>query len=113
MGCGKIKSDDFPPIEVVRIGDKFYSLSNRRLFVFRVLACHGIVSEVLALVYCLASSRVLRERWCDSLDRMASKFERSWSSRCDGAYVEVRSCFVNYQCQLREGWVRQRCQQFL
>jgi hypothetical protein len=39
----------FPPIEVVRFGGHVYSLSNRRLFMYRVLAQQGCIESIRAI----------------------------------------------------------------
>ena len=39
--AGQMQADTFPDIEVTWYGSQYYSLSNRRLFVFRVLANLG------------------------------------------------------------------------
>jgi len=38
--------EDFPAVSVVWKDSKFYSIDNRRLYVFRVLQVEGVVSEI-------------------------------------------------------------------
>merc|ERR1712070_1295197 len=68
-----------------------YSLSNRRLFMFRVLHRRGLVDKVNAMVYSLFSERVQRLRFDPRFGCELSKWERSFSSRCDGTKVVVDS----------------------
>lgn len=43
---GRIKVENFPAIRVARKNNKYYSLDNRRLYVFRVLEKRGLIRTV-------------------------------------------------------------------
>ena len=90
--------DPFPPMELVRTDSgKVYSLSNRRLFVFRVLANAGLVKTVRAVIYAERHPRVQQLRYDTWLCRQATKWERSFSTRCDGEFVKNDSIFWYHQ----------------
>merc|ERR1712032_404008 len=89
---GDISPIDFPPLEVVRGMDgTMYSLSNRRLIVFRVLAHTNHALQIPVCIYDLHSERVQRRKYDDRLKFVASKWDRSFSTRCEGRWVNVSS----------------------
>ena len=87
----------FPPLEVVVRGRNLYSLSNRRLFVFRVCAGLGLLTDVKVCLLSMDNARVRRKKWDYRLGRMASKWERAFSITNDGLTVVVRSAFSHLQ----------------
>jgi len=42
----KMSVNDFPTIEVIKKDNKYYSLDNRRLYIFRVLEKEGLLRDV-------------------------------------------------------------------
>ena len=88
----------FPPMELVNTeSGKIYSISNRRLFVFRCLANAGVVKMVRAVMYPQTHARLHQIRFETRLRRFATKWERSFSTCCDGEFVEVDSTFMQDQ----------------
>ena len=85
--------DPFPPMELVTVGSKIYSISNRRLFVFRCLVARNVCKAAKAVMYSCGDARLLRCRFDPGLGRWATKWERSFSTQCDGLFVEVSSLF--------------------
>jgi hypothetical protein len=103
----EMSAKEFPAMDVVQFREKMFSLSNRRLFVFRVLAQMGIVERVEVLVHPFESDVVQSQTYDRRLGRSASKWDRSFSTKCDGMQVQVRSEYANYQtrCPMREGFL--------
>ena len=81
----------FPAIELVEYNGKLYSLSNRRLFMLRVLANLGSLEQIVACIHPRGSDPVQRLWWDASLGAMATKWDRAYSTKNDGATVEVHS----------------------
>ena len=44
--AGRLSPDKFPPLKVVQHNHGLFSLSNRRLFLFRVLVAQGLADSV-------------------------------------------------------------------
>lgn len=81
---GRSKFEDFPPLEVVRKKHvRYYSLSNRRLFVAKVLASMGKLSSVKVTV--LGDSRVTK------MKHGRSKWERCFRTQNNGTRVSYPS----------------------
>ena len=80
-----MKFDDFPFLECVEKDGKVYSLSNRRLYVARVLFGMGVVTGVSVDLLPFQHPRVHRVK--DS----KTKRERAFSIRNDGLSVIVQS----------------------
>ena len=93
-----LKVQKFPPIELVQHEGALYSLSNRRLFVFRVVARHWPGYWFGACLYSFNHYRVQRlavtQRGGQTL---APKWERAFTTRCNGLWVHVRSDYRWYQ----------------
>lgn len=87
----------YPPLELVRHDGMLWSLSNRRLYVFRVLSSMGIVDKVKAAIYPMADERVQRLRWNSHLGMYASKWTRAFSTRNGGRFVTVTSQYESLQ----------------
>ena len=79
---------DFPPLEVTEQYGKLWSLSNRRLFIARVLEHIGLVNQVGIMLYPFGQPRVKRVR--DG----SIKFERSYSNKNGGIQVLVKSLWT-------------------
>lgn len=77
--------DDLPAIQVVKRDDVFYSLSNRRLFVARVLANKGLLPKVRVHVFDMSSGRT------QLMKDGRTKWERSFSTRNGGLWVHHSS----------------------
>ena len=78
--------------KVVQMPDGLYSLSNRRLFVFRVVANYTYGEVVCkATLYPFNHQRVRELRWCDRTGSYETKWTRAFSSTCRGAWVHVQS----------------------
>ena len=60
---GELQAAAFPPIEVVHRFGKIYSISNRRLFMWRALASLGVVARVDVIVLDAAGARLKAIRW--------------------------------------------------
>ena len=83
--------------EVVEHDGELYSLSNRRLFVFRVVA-HYRPGFVCNAKLCTPSHyRVRRRRFDPDSNQWLSKWERAMTTRCYGAWVVVNSKFNKKQ----------------
>ena len=78
-----------PPLEHVPHDKKLYSLSNRRLFIYRVLFHHHKLSTVEAYVFHPRAARVSQHKYDNYLKRMPSKWDRSFSTKYDGERVLV------------------------
>lgn len=83
--------DSFPPMELVCNSGKLYSISNRRLFVFRALAHYGILQQVPVVIYGMDAPRINNLGYDPRWKRTATKWERSFTTLCDGVYVKVQS----------------------
>eukprot|EP00928_Gymnodinium_smaydae_P041161 TRINITY_DN27866_c0_g1_i2.p1 TRINITY_DN27866_c0_g1~~TRINITY_DN27866_c0_g1_i2.p1 ORF type:complete len:259 (+),score=16.73 TRINITY_DN27866_c0_g1_i2:99-875(+) len=94
---GKESVDDYPPLELVQHDGHLWSLSNRRLYVFRVLAAMDKVHKVKAVIWPMESERVARLRWDGRLQREASKWIRSFSTNNGGRSVSVASRYSTFQ----------------
>lgn len=79
--------DDFPHLVCVRHKDAIYSLSNRRLFVARVLHVLGHLFVITIQLMPMEDSSI--QRIMDG----KTKWERSYSTKTDGAYVRVKSAY--------------------
>lgn len=90
-------SFSFPPLEVVWRGGALYSLSNRRLYLSRVLACLGALKTVPATVFPFECERVQCLKWDARLGRTASKWDRAFSTTNGGLSVLVRSRYAHIQ----------------
>ena len=88
---------DFPPLEVTEQYKKLWSLSNRRLFVARLLKHIGWVHQVGIMLYPIGHPRVQRVR--DG----RIKFERSYSNKNGGIQVLVKSLWTWAQSP-KEWW---------
>lgn len=100
---GDASFDDFPPLIVVNYQDTLYSLSNRRLFVARVLAMQGAISAVRVRLERMESDLVQQQSFDDRLRRQSSWWERAFSTRNEGRMVRVRgrgSTFAHIQWRL-------------
>jgi hypothetical protein len=97
VASGAVDPFSFPFIEVVEFQRKFYSISSRRLYMFRVLAQQGLVKHVKVIVHPLDSPRMQQKRYDARLRREAPKWERAFSTRSDGMVVHVRSEFSELQ----------------
>ena len=78
--------------KVTQYDGVLYSLSNRRLFVFRVVANltkGGIKCKVH--LYSGDHPRVQEQRYDHRLGREATKWERAFSTKCEGKWVHVFS----------------------
>ena len=84
------------PLEVFRIYDQLYSISNRRLFMWRVLANMGIVGEVRVVIHSIRSPRMSVTLPHNRLPKWAS----SLTTRCTGVRVEF---WANCRGSVHEG----------
>jgi len=98
---GDLQADSFPPMIVVRSGEKCYSLNNRRLFVFRVLSSQGLLPTIAVRLVSMNSSIVQAMDFDEMRGRFASKWERSFTTHNDGESVCVRGSRSRYQQQQR------------
>jgi len=98
---GRTSVEDFPQLEVTLRAGKLYSISNRRLFVFRVLAALGF-TRLAKVKICLPSCRKLqRQIWDWKLSKWSSKWESAFSTLTGGLAVEVPSRFAHLHAKLR------------
>ena len=74
-----------------------FSLSNRRLFVFRVLYAKGQIQTVPVRLFTPDSERVCRVKWDRRLGRKGTKWDRSFSSTNGGEFVQVASKYIAWQ----------------
>lgn len=61
---GRISINTFPPIKVVKFGNKYFSFDNRRLYVFRVAEYRGIVSHIPVQI--VPQSQFIEDRYTTS-----------------------------------------------
>mmetsp|Transcript_10248 Transcript_10248/g.23334 ORF Transcript_10248/g.23334 Transcript_10248/m.23334 type:complete len:297 (-) Transcript_10248:68-958(-) len=87
---GEASADEFPPLCVVDFAGDLYSLSNRRLFVFRVLAMHEALEHANIQLVPMSSRYVQRLAYDPNLGREASKWDRAYTTRNQGQTVRVR-----------------------
>lgn len=85
---GQVSHEEFPPLEVTQVDGKWYSISNRRLFVLRVLASRGLVKTTAGIVYAEHGARLRKLR--DG----RTKWQRSFSTTNDGRSVKAGVCGV-------------------
>ena len=97
---GELDPATFPPIDAFELHDGegpalLFSLSNRRLFLFRCLSMMGLLPAgvVRVLVHSWRSDTLQRSRYDERLRRVAPKWERSMSTINQGASVVVRRCY--------------------
>lgn len=96
--AGRVNVNDLPKLELVMYSDgHMYSLSNRRLFVFRVLQVMGKIDRLHGILYPLSSERVQRRKIDDENGLETSKWERSFSTRNGGRSVHVNSRYRHDQ----------------
>ena len=86
-----LKVKKFPPIELVQHEGVLYSLSNRRLFVFRVVANQSPGFRCAACLYSFDHYRVQKLAFDKRTHTIASKWDRSFSTTCGGLWVHVWS----------------------
>ncbi len=70
---GRLGPKAFPPLEITLLDGHFYSISNRRLFLFRVLASFGLCQQIQVEYLAPGCERLRHLRWDDRLGRMAPK----------------------------------------
>mmetsp|Transcript_48528 Transcript_48528/g.155767 ORF Transcript_48528/g.155767 Transcript_48528/m.155767 type:complete len:299 (-) Transcript_48528:218-1114(-) len=85
---GELSHEEFPPLEVVRHDNNWYSISNRRLFVLRVLATRGLARQVSVIVLDMNSSRMR------SMRDGKTKWDRSFSTTNGGLFVKAGRCGI-------------------
>lgn len=91
-----VSPETFPPMEVVWHDGVLYSLSNRRLFLYRTLTNLHVIGGVRVVLQDARSGRLTARKWDDRLGRMATKWERSYTTFNDGESVIVDSEFQKY-----------------
>ena len=84
----QISVEELPPIEVVHHDGSWYSLSNRRLFVLRVLASKHLLDLIPVTAHSFNNHRV------QSRKEGKTKWERSFSTPNDGVSVTAGRCGV-------------------
>ena len=84
---GELNHYEFPPLDVFEQEGMLFSLSNRRLYIFRCLSRMGLVGSVQALVHPWRSITVQRCRYDERLGREAPKWERAMSTTNSGTSV--------------------------
>ncbi|CAE7359142.1 unnamed protein product [Symbiodinium natans] len=94
---GEIELTAFPAMEVIDLDGHYFCLSNRRLFLHRVLANMGRCQQARVVPLSWNSERVQRLRWDESLGRLATKWERSLSTKNGGRLVRIQSKFSSLQ----------------
>jgi len=84
----------FPPMCVTRYpGDgRLYSLSNRRLFLFRVISNYGVLQQVNVHLYPFDDSTVVQR-----VKEGRPKWVRAFTTRVDGRYAQVVSDYFKHQ----------------
>ena len=88
---GRLDVSRFPRFDLVRYFDgHVYSLSNRRLFVFRVLRVLGKVVSLPGMLDPMMSDRVQRKKMDPRNGSMESKRDRAFSTKNSGLAVKVR-----------------------
>ena len=88
---GIVDPTEFPPINVFELDGSLYSLNNRRLYMWRVLACKGIRLTIVAVKRNLDDPVMQRLRFDDHrLLAQAPKWERHLSSQTGGLYSCAR-----------------------
>ncbi|CAE8649555.1 unnamed protein product [Polarella glacialis] len=64
---GKINPKDFPQLDVFEADGRLYSINNRRLFVWRVLACMGFWESITVTVH-QRDSPLMAPKWAGQFD---------------------------------------------
>mmetsp|Transcript_154943 Transcript_154943/g.281776 ORF Transcript_154943/g.281776 Transcript_154943/m.281776 type:complete len:447 (+) Transcript_154943:93-1433(+) len=100
---GDILAGSFPPLTVVSHQGNFYSLDNRRLFVFRVLASRGVQDSVAVHVVPMNADVVQRQHFDERLGRVATRWESAFTTTNDGEFVRVRGHGSRYSHEQRPG----------
>ena len=94
---GKLWHKKIPSIEIVEHQGKWYSLSNRRLYVFRVVANWWPGFRCRACLYSFNHFRVQKMAFDIRLGREETKWVRAYSTMSDGKWVHVYSRFRWFQ----------------
>lgn len=94
---GVTNVEGIPPMVVTRFNGDLYSLSNRRLFVFRVLAMQGKLESVRIQLEPWESEVVQRRAYDERLGREASKWDRAYTTENRGQTVRVRGRGSRFQ----------------
>ena len=97
IGQGRKSPWEFPPLEVFGVHGMQWSLSNRRLFIFRCLKKLECVDVCYVIVLPWTDPRLTRERFDRRLQRVAPKWERTDSTKNEGARVQTRSKYEDLQ----------------
>lgn len=96
--AGRLDAHALLHLELVALEDgSVYTLSNRRLYVFRVLRTLGKVDVVHGVLHAWHSERVQRIKVDEDTGLEASKWDRSYSTSNDGRSVNVRSRYEGLQ----------------
>lgn len=93
---GQLPISSFPHMEVTIHEGPLYSLSNRRLYIHRVLANLGDLQHAVVDVYLFTSDRVQRLK-PDINGKMCTKWEPAFASKNGGKSVRVQSRFQHLQ----------------
>ena len=99
---GEIDPDQIPDIQVFLLDGKLYSINNRRLFMWRVLAFKGFLSSITAILLQRSDPLLQRRRFDEHrLHVEAPKWERHLSSTTGGHVVRVTGPGSKYvACQV-------------
>ena len=78
---GELAAGSLPPLYVAKMESKVIAIGgNRRLFVRRVCATHGVVQTVRVSLHPLGGKEMQMLHWDERFDRHATKLERSMPS---------------------------------
>ena len=94
---GEIELTALPAMGLIELDGHYFCLSNRRLFLHRVLANLGRCQQARVVLLSWNSDRVQRLRWDESRGRLATKWERSLSTKNGGQLVRIQSKFSSLQ----------------
>ena len=94
---GQLWHKKIPSIEIVEHNGKWYSLSNRRLYVFRVVRYWYPRFRCKACLYSFNHERVQKMAFDVRLGREETKWVRAFSTTSDGECVHVYSSFRWFQ----------------
>eukprot|EP00415_Alexandrium_ostenfeldii_P000556 UN0556 len=96
-------AEEYPPLETVWHAGCLYSLSNRRLFVWRVLTTLQAVGGIRVIIHPPGDGRIKSSKWDDRWGRKASKWERAYTTYNDGVSVKVDSAYLQYHSTCNAG----------
>lgn len=84
---GRMQFKELPPLEVIKFNDCLWSLSNRRLYIARVLRNWDVIAKVSVGIHAFTSPYLTNLKYDERLKRYATKWERCFSTKTEGKRI--------------------------